>query len=89
MEKRIMSKIGDFAGKQKAFNDRQDTAIQGLVEDVAALNAKILELQNTPGEITPEDQTLLDELQTRAESLTAKLEALDAQTPPKPPTPPA
>lgn len=87
--RKIMSKIGDFANKQKAFHERQDTAIQGLIADVAALNAKIQELQNTPGEITPEDQVLLDDLQARSEAVATKLEALDAQTPPATPTTPA
>lgn len=77
-----MSKISEFAEKQKAFNDRLDVAISGVTSDIAELNTKIEELQNTPGEITAEDQALLDELQTRIEALTAKAEALDALTPP-------
>lgn len=85
MEKRIMSAISDFAAKQNAFNDRQDTAIADLTADVQALNDKITELQNSPGAITPEDQALLDAIVTRGENVTAKLEALDALTPPKPP----
>src|SRR5687767_9527582 len=53
---KIMSKISDFAKEQNAHNDRMDAAVQGLEADVKALNDKIIELQNTPGEITPEDQ---------------------------------
>lgn len=98
--KQLMSAISDFAAKQKEFNQRQATAIDGAVEslkgltdDVAALNKKIEELQNSPGTITPEDQALLDDLQTqgdaaaqKAESLANALKALDEQTPPTPPT---
>ena len=86
MERKIMSVISEFATKQTAFNERQSTAIDGLSTDVKALQEKIEELQNSPGEITPEDQALLDDLTTRAEGITAKLEALDNLTPPVPPT---
>lgn len=82
MEKNIMSKIAEFAAAQKAFNDRQDTAIDDLTGDVQTLNDKIAALQNSAGEITPEDQALLDDLQAHAATVTTKLEALDALTPP-------
>lgn len=88
MEIRIMSAISDFASKQNSFNDRIDSAVTGLQGDVAALNAKITELQNSPGTVTPEDQALLDALQSRGETIAAKLEALDALTPPTPPVTP-
>lgn len=81
----IMSAISDFAAKQDAFNSRIDAAVNGLTDDVQSLNDTIKELQNTPGAITPEDQALLDAIQTRSEGIAAKLEALDALTPPKPP----
>lgn len=81
-ETKIMSAISEFAAKQKAHNDRIDTAVAGLTEDVAELNRKIEELQNNPGTITPEDQALLDEIETRSDGIAAKLEALDALTPP-------
>lgn len=91
-----MSAISDFAAKQKVFNDRQSTAIDGLVisaagltSDVAALNAKIAELQNSNGGVTAEDQALIDALEVQGDALVAKLEtvtnalsALDVQTPP-------
>ncbi len=96
---KIMSAISDFAAKQAAFNTRQgaaiDTAVagvQGLTDDVAALNKKIQELQNSVGGVTPEDQALLDQLEvagnetaTRLEAVATALAALDAQTPPTPP----
>lgn len=80
-----MSAISDFAAKQNAFNDRIDAAVTGLQSDIDALNAEILKLQNSPGTITPEDQASLDALQARGEAIAAKLEALDALTPPTPP----
>ena len=86
MEKRIMSAISDFAAKQNAFNDRLDKAVEGVTGDVAELNRMIKQLQDNPGPISPEDQALLDQLQARGETVTAKLEALDALTPPAVPT---
>jgi hypothetical protein len=75
------SKIADFAAAQTAFHNRLDTAVSGLTADIEALNDKITELQNTQGQITPEDQTLLDAIQVRGEAIAAKLDALDALTP--------
>lgn len=83
----IMSKISDFATALNAFNDQMDTAVQGLTDDVKTLNDKITELQNSSGAITPEDQASLDAIQARAKVIADKLTALDALTPPPPPTP--
>jgi hypothetical protein len=84
-ERNIMSAISEFATKQNAFNDRLDAAVTGLSGDVQALNDKITELQNTAGQITPEDQALLDNIQQRSEAIATKIEALDSLTPPAPP----
>jgi hypothetical protein len=85
LERNIMSAISEFATKQNAFNDRLDAAVTGLSGDVQALNDKITELQNTAGQITPEDQALLDNIQQRNEAIATKIEALDSLTPPTPP----
>ena len=77
---KIMSAISEFAAKQTEHNNRLSAAIEGIVGDIAALNAKIEELKTTP-----EDQALLNELGTQGEALAAKAEALDALTPPAPP----
>lgn len=82
-----MSKIGDFAALVNSHNDKIDAAVAGLTQDVQTLNDKITELQNSPGEITAEDQALLDGIQSRSQGIVTKLEALDALTPP--PAPPA
>ena len=102
MENKIMSAISDFLAKQTAFNTRQETAVaalatslEGVTGDVQTLNDKITELQNSSGAVTPEDQAVIDTLQTQGEALSVKLEAfataleaLNALTPPKaPPTP--
>lgn len=110
MEQKIMSKISDFIAEQKAFNkelgsdvdklaasaEAQSAATDGIAKDIDALNTKILELQNSPGEFTPADQILVDELQAEtaatatrvkaaaaaAEAHAAALKALDEKTPP-------
>jgi len=82
----IMSAIGDFAKKQNDFNDRMDKAVSGLQNDVKLLNDTIAELQSTQGAITAEDQALLDQIESRSDAIATKLEALDALTPPTPPT---
>jgi len=81
-----MSKIAEFKTAMDVFNTRLTAAITDLEGDVKMLNDKITELQNSPGEISPEDQALLDNLQLVAEKTTAKLEALAAlNTPDVPP----
>lgn len=93
--------ISTFVASQKSYNDRQGAAIDsivksfaGLSSDIADLNRTITELQNSPGQVTPEDQALIDELQTagselvnRAEAVAAGLAKLDAAQPPVVPVP--
>lgn len=80
-----MSAVSDFAAKQKAFNEKIDVAVDGIVGDVKFLKDKIVELQNTPGPISAEDQALLDEIEAKTSAIVTKLDALDAETPPTPP----
>lgn len=85
---KIMSAISDFATAQTEHNARMDSALSGINDDITALNAKITELQNSPGAITAADQVLLDDLQAQAEALATRIEATDAITPPAVPVPP-
>jgi conjugal transfer/entry exclusion protein len=89
MENRIMSKISDFAATMTAFSDQIDTAIGNLQGDVQNLADQIAALQASQGQITPEDQALLDGIQARAASIAANLAALDGLTPPVVVPPPA
>lgn len=82
MEGRLMSVIGDFVEKQKEFNTRIGTAIDGLVGDIKSLNDKIAAL---PSGTTDEEKAQLEELKAAGEELAGRAEALDAQTPPVPP----
>ena len=78
----IMSVVSDFSDKQNAFFDRQDKAITDLQGDVKFLNDTIATLQNSPGTISAADQASLDAIQARASTISDKLDALDALTPP-------
>lgn len=94
--------VAQFVAQQTAFNARQGAAIDkavasadGVTGDVTALKDKILELENSAGEVTPEDAALIAELVTMSEAVTAKSEALsvalaalDEATPPVVPPPP-
>jgi len=79
--------VAEYAAIQNAYNDRIDKAIDGLVADNKTLNDLITKLQSTQGQITVEDQALLDQIEARSSAIATKLEALDAQTenPPEPP----
>lgn len=61
--------------------------MDGVAADVDFLKKEIERLQNTSGQITPEDQAILDGIQARANQLSEKVKALDAATE-QPPTPP-
>ena len=82
----IMSIISDFTTKLNVFFDRQDKAVSDLQGDVDNLTKQIAALQASAGTVTPEDQALLDGIQARASSVSDKLDALDALTPPVTPT---
>lgn len=92
----MAGEIAAHAAKQTAFNNRQGAAIDslvtstgGLVADITRLNDKIVELQNSAGQVTPEDAALINDLEvqgealvTRGEAVAAALKALDDAEPP-------
>lgn len=86
MEQRLMTAISDFAAKVDTAFASIHTAVDGIVTDVNWLKSEITRLQNTQGQITPEDQAILDGLESRAGALVTKVQALDAatETPPSP-----
>jgi len=90
----IMSAISDYATAQNAKLDAIGASVDGIVQDVAFLKAKIEALQNSTGTVSAEDQALLDSLQNRIGTLADKAKALDdatdsSQNPPPPAETPA
>lgn len=84
-----MSKISEFATKQNEYNDKIDNHIFGLTGDIQSLKDEIQKLKDSLGDvISDEDKALLTGLETRSQIISAKLEALDALTPPAIPTDP-
>jgi len=75
-----MSAISDFAASVAAKFDAVGVSLDGIVADVGALKAKIDELQNSAGTVTPADQALLDDIQAKAAALETRVAALDAET---------
>lgn len=83
-----MSAISDFGARVDAAFEKLGVAVDGVASDVAFLKEEIRKLQENPGPITPEDQAILDGIESRVGALSAKVEALDAATE-QPPVPPA
>lgn len=80
-----MSAISEFAAKQQAHNDKLDAGIDGVAGDIQVLKDLIAQLQNSAGQITPEDQATLDALEKKSGETADKVAALDELTPPPPP----
>lgn len=101
----IMSKLSlalaAFAATNKEYNDRQAVAIDSIVEsqngltgDIKGLNDLIKKLEESSGEVSEEDQALIDLMLAkgkataeRAEQVAAALKLLDEGTPPVVPVP--
>jgi len=82
---KIMTAVSDYAAAQNAFNDQMDASIADLQGDVQNLNDQIAKLVASQGQLSAEDQASLDALSARSKSISDKLAALDALTPPVPP----
>ena len=102
MEVRFMSAISDYADKVTASFTDIGASVDGLVSsvagvasDVASLKATIDQLQNSPGQITPADQALLDKTQAQAQAISDRIKSVatdlktldDATAPAAAPTP--
>lgn len=83
-----MSAISDNDRSAISDNDRMAAAVAGLSDDIAALNARFQELQNTPVTAPPLYQALLNDIRQRGGAIAQRLDALDALIPPTRPAPP-
>ena len=72
--------IQAFAGRVNTFLDEIGTSVDGVQGDVTELKRLIKQLQDSAGQVSPEDQATIDALETRIGALAAKTKALDEQT---------
>lgn len=68
-----------------AYLDKIDKGIDGVSGDITELNKLIAQLQATQGQLSAEDQGLLDQIEARGNAAGTKIETLDTLTPPPPP----
>lgn len=80
------TQIADFATQVQASFDAVTADLDKISAGITNLDALITQLQNSPGNITPADQALLDKIQAASQALKAKADAIDI-TPPAPPVP--
>jgi uncharacterized protein YlxW (UPF0749 family) len=80
IRKEIMSVISEYSDRVNAKFALIDEHVDGLVQDVAGLKAKIEQLQNSSGVISAEDQALLDAIENRVGGIADKLQVLDDAT---------
>lgn len=79
-KQKIMSVISEFTDRVNGKFEVIGTAIDGLVLDIDGLKKKIEQLQNSPGEISAEDQALLSSIENRTNTIADKLKLLDEAT---------
>jgi hypothetical protein len=80
LEKRIMEAIQQFSARVTAAFARIGTSVDGIHGDITQLKQLILDLQNSPGTLTPEDQAALDVIETLVSGLETRVSSLDAET---------
>jgi hemerythrin-like domain-containing protein len=76
--------IAAYAAAQNAVNSANESAVGQLVVDFKALNDLIAQLQNNPGQISQQDQDVLNDLQNQAAAFSSNLSALAAANTPVP-----
>ncbi len=81
----IMTTIAEFAANMATYQEKLNVAVRDLTGDISSLAQKIADLQASQGQLTPEDQALLDGIEASASEIVAKVEALAAVTPPPAP----
>ena len=82
---KLMSKVTDFAAAVQTAFDKVNTDLDTIVAGIANLDSLITAFQNSPGTLSPEDQSALDGIQSASQALVAKADAVSV-TPPTPPT---
>jgi hypothetical protein len=79
--KKTMSVITDWAAKEQADLSTVSGTLDGVVTNIAALNAQIAAFNNSPGTLAPADQAALDSIQAASAALVTKAAALVVAVP--------
>lgn len=83
-----MSALTDYADRVKGYAQTVNAGVDGLGEDIQSLKDLIAQIQNSPGPISAEDQTALNDAETLLAAAADRVKALDDTTPPvAPPAP--
>lgn len=81
-----MSQITDWAVQEQADLTAISNTLDSIVAGVTALDALIEQFQNSPGNLSAEDQAALDSIQAASKALVSKAAAISV-APPSPPMP--
>ncbi len=85
---KIMSQITDWAAQEQADLTTISGTLDTIVSGIAALDALITSLQNSPGTLSAADQAALDSIQSASKALVTKSGAISTAAPgPTPPIP--
>jgi hypothetical protein len=88
--KTVSQSIADYVAAQTANDNAEDAAIIKIQANVAAQQAALNAINNSPGQLSAADQTSLDTALTHGNSISTALTALAAIQAPTPPVvPPA
>lgn len=85
----IMSAISEYTATVQAQYGRINASLDNITSDLAGVKAKLEEMNQNPGPITPEDQELLNQSIASLTAIGDRAEALAASTEDAPAPPPA
>jgi hypothetical protein len=80
-----MHKKSELAAQQNECNTKMGYLLGDIKNDIDFLNDEIFKFQNSPGAVTPEDQTSLDVLEEKGKEIANKMMELYSLYPPVPP----
>lgn len=75
-QERLMSQFTDLAAKETADFAKVSADLDTIVAGVADLDAKIQALQNSQGQLGPDDQAALDSISAASTALVAKADGV-------------
>ena len=74
--------LKEYIANQRDYNNKMGEAINEIADDVKRQGELITQIQNSPGRLSAEDQTALDELEASSKDLVARLKVVNELNPP-------